>query len=528
MKRVLVCDGVSPDGLASLERQFQIDHRPNLSREELLAIIPQYEGLIVRSATKADAELIAAGSRLEVIGRAGVGVDNIDINAASNRGIVVVNAPSGNTVAAAEHTLGMMLALARHIPQADASMKQRLWQKSKFLGVELYGKTLGIIGFGRIGAEVARRAQAFGMEILAHDPFAPAERAEAAGVRLVSLDELLGSADFLTLHTPKVGQVLGAAELARVKPGVRIVNCARGGLIDEAALLAALEDGRVAGAALDVFGKEPPADNPLLQLPNVVTTPHLGASTQEAQINVAEAVAEQVSLVLRKEHATTAVNLPPLPPEDLRATAPYLPLADLLGRFFAQAWPGSLSRVDIRYQGEIAGHPTQLLTNNLLKGLLDGVLDEPVNYINASMVAKRRGIKVEETQAHDDGPGSILSVTCYSGGKELGHVAGTLSSQGEMRLCNLEGHRVDIAPSRYMLFCHHIDRPGIIGRTGTILGENDINIAGMQVGRRRSGEAAVMLMQVDNPVPEDTTRAIAAVDGILAARFIRLTEFFPE
>ena len=521
--KVLVSEPVSEEGIAPIRDRFLVDLRPDLSRNEFLSRLPEYDGLIVRSATKVDREAIEAGKNLKVIGRAGVGVDNIDVPAATARGIIVVNAPSGNTVAAAEHTLGLMLALARHLPQAAASMRSGRWDRKSYLGVELYGKTLAVVGMGRIGTEVARRALAFGMEVLAYDPYLSPERAKNAGVENVPLEVIWERADFLTLHIPKGSLSIGAAELAKMKNGVRIVNCARGGIIDEDALYSALREGRVAGAALDVFAVEPPGDNPLLVLPNVIATPHLGASTEEAQVSVAVVVAEQVAKALTGQPVTTAVNLPPVPPEDLGAMAPYFPLAELVGRFCAQAFPGPFPRVEVRYRGEVAGRSTVILTNLLLKGLLEPMVDEPVTQINSSAIAQSRGIVVVESQVRgeDDDGGITLE------GPEGVRVGAVLTSGG-IRLRDVEGFRVDIAPSPYMLLCHHIDKPGIIGRTGTVLGEDGINIAGMQVGRERIGGESVMLMQLDDRVATSTLRRIVEVAGIVSARPIDLTGLVGE
>lgn len=527
MFKVLATDGVARDGLRVLEQapDVTLDLRPTLSQEELLAIIPEYDALIVRSATKVTAAVLERAKRLKIIGRAGVGVDNIDVREATARGIIVANAPGGNTIAAAEHAMGLMLALARNIPEANTRTKAGNWDKKAFVGVELRHKVLGVIGLGRIGSEVAKRARAMEMEILAYDPYIPEERALELGARLVDLDTLFREADFITIHIPlskETHHLLDAAAFAKMKPGVRIINCARGGIVDEEALYAALKEGKVAGAALDVFEKEPLTESPLFSLPNVVVTPHLGASTLEAQLGVATVIAEEVLVALRGGFVRNAVNVPFVRPEVLAEIGPFVGLAERLGRFAAQLVSGRINLVETKFTGEIARHEVGLLTTAVLKGVLGVALQEAVNFVNADEVAKRRGIRVTETrQEQEEDYVSLVSVRVVA--PEGEHtLAGTLMRGKEPRVVEIDGYRVDAVPEGHMLFIPHMDRPRIIGRVGTLIGAHDINIAAMQVGRKVIGGPAIMLLAVDSPVPEETLAEIAKVDGIMGVKMVSL------
>jgi len=454
-----------------------------------------------------------------------VGVDNIDVEAATERGIIVINAPEGNTISAAEHTIAMMTSLARNIPDASTSMKKGEWKRSKFMGVELYKKTLGVVGIGRIGSEVIKRAKAMDMDILAYDPYIAAERAEKMGVTLTSLEEIYRKADFITVHTPltkATKHMIGKKELAMMKDGVRIINCARGGLIDENALYDALVSGKVAGAALDVFEEEPVSCNPLCSLSSVIATPHLGASTEEAQVNVAVQVAEQVANALLGEPLVSAVNVPVIPPETLADVKPFIPLLKKLGSFYTQVFNGQVEAVEILYSGEIANYPVTPLTNSFLIGLLSVILQETVNYVNAPVIAKQRGIKVREVVSKTvENFTNLITVTIKTAdGTQT--IAGTLFNRDDIRIVQIGKYRIEVIPSRYMLVTTYMDMPGVIGRFGITLGNHNINIAGMQVGRQSIGGEAVMVLQVDSPVSEEIIAKLQELDAIMSIRFVRL------
>ncbi len=525
--KVLVMDGVSEKGLEPLRREPDIEVviGNKMNEDELSAVIGDYDAVIVRSATKVTARVLENAHRLKVVGRAGVGVDNIDLQAATQRGVLVVNAPGGNTIAATEHTIAMMLALARNIPQAVAKMKSGVWDKKAFLGVELRGKTLGIIGLGRIGSAVARRAQAMEMDIMAYDPYITREKAESLGVKLVTLEELLAAADFITIHMPKTKEtyhMLDERALAMMKDGVRIINCARGGIIDEEALYKYMQSGKVAGAALDVFEKEPNTDSPLLQLDNFIATPHLGASTAEAQLNVALDVAEEIVDALRGKIVRNTVNVPSIKPEVMAVVKPYLKLAEKLGKFQAQLVEGRVTKLEVIYSGGLAGKEVAPITTSLVKGFLDPILQEKVNFINALLLAKNRGIKVVQTvNGQANGYASLITVKVYSDQGEKS-VSGTLFRNNEPRIVMVDGYRVDAVPEGCMLYVLHMDRPMIIGPVGMLIGKHNINIAGMQVGRKKIGGQAVMMLTVDAPVPEETIKAITEIDGVLNVKFVSL------
>ncbi|HLI28533.1 MAG TPA: phosphoglycerate dehydrogenase [Chloroflexota bacterium] len=524
--RVLVTDPIAPDGIAYLRQHAQVDVlTERLPPAALAERIGAYAALVVRSETKVTREVIEAGRNLRVIGRAGVGVDNIDVEAATRRGVVVVNAPAGNTIAVAEHTLGLLLALARSIPQAAAALRRGEWQRSKYLGHEIRGKILGIIGLGRIGRAVARRAQGFEMRTIAYDPYVGAEQARRLGVELVELPALLRTADFVSIHTPATAQtqgLLGAAELALMKPTAYLINCARGGIVDEAALTDALRSGRLAGAALDVFSREPPGDLPLLQLDNVVATPHLAASTHEAQVSVALEVAEQVVAVLNGQPALYAVNAPAVPPEVYATLGPYLRLCTMLGQLATQLADGQHVSVEVTYSGEIAEQDTAVLQATVIRGLLAPISEEPVNLVNAPLIARQRGLRVVErkTPATDNYTNLIAVALRTDRGERV--VAGTVI-HGEPHIVSIDGYSVDLtAQGGYVLLSRHVDRPGIIGKVGTLLGEADINISSMQVGRQRPRGEALMALTVDEPIPPELLERIRSVADIEQVRLVRL------
>lgn len=523
--RVLVSDPVSEEGIKLLRSVAQVDVLPDLSPQEIIDIIGDYDVLLVRSGTQVTAEIIEAGKKLKVIGRAGVGVDNIDVPKATEQGILVINAPGGNTISAAEHTMAMMLSLARNIPLASSSLKEGQWKRSKFMGLELFKKNLGIIGLGRIGSEVAKRARSFGMNILAYDPYISAERAEKLGVSSVSLNELFAQSDFITLHVPKTSAthyIIGKAELERMKDGVRIINCARGGLIDENALNDALMSGKVAGAALDVFESEPPGDSALLRLDQVTATPHLGASTQEAQVNVAVQVAEEIIHFLNDEPLHMAVNVPLLPPDVLSEVAPFIPLMKIMGSFYMQVFDGRVEMIEITYSGEIAKYPVTSLTTALLMGFLRVMMNNNVNFVNAPLLAKQRGIKVKENTSTDASIFHNLIKVKVKTSEGVFTIAGTLFEGSDVRIVQIDDYRIEVSPSRYMLVCKYIDKPGIIGKVGTLLGDNDINIASMQVGRREIGGESVMVLQVDNHVSNEILRKLEKVEHVLSSNFVEI------
>ena len=526
MPKVLVSDPIAEEGIALLKDVADVDVKIGLTKEELSSIIGEYDALAVRSETKVTADILANAHNLKIIGRAGVGVDNIDVETATKRGILVVNSPDVNTIAAAELTVGMLLGLARNIPQADASLRGGAWKRSQFMGSEIYQKTLGVIGLGKIGREVAKRLQSFHMNVIGYDPYLSAEHASTLGIRLVDLDTLYAEADYITVHVPKTKEtagLIGEAQLAKMKPTVRLINCARGGIIDEAALAAAAKAGKIGGAAIDVYSVEPaPADNPLLGIPNIITTPHLGASTEEAQVNVAIDIAEQIADVLIGKPARAAVNMPSLPAEVLVRIQPYLTLAEKIGSLHTQLALGNISAVEIIYAGDFDGLPTLHITRAVLKGLLDPIIPESVNYVNAPGLALSRGIVV--TESRTDGNTShncLLTVRAHTntGDREI---CGNVNNKTEPRIIHIDGYRVDIRPSGPMIVTEHTDRPGIIGKVGTLLGDNGVNIAGMHVGREGEGKSAVMVLKIDTPVSDAVLDKLQNLDGLETVRQVIL------
>jgi D-3-phosphoglycerate dehydrogenase len=525
-RRILVTDPIAPDGVTYLRQHGTVEVRTGLTPDELLAAVRGCQALIVRSETKVTRRVIEAGTELRVIGRAGVGVDNIDVEAATSRGVVVVNAPAGNTIAVAEHTIGLLLAVARHIPQASAALRAGQWQRSRFMGEEVRGKVLGIVGLGRIGREVARRAQGLEMRVIAYDPYVGAEHARRLGVEMTDLPSLLRTADFVSIHTPSTAQTLGligAAELSLLKRTAYIINCARGGIIDEAALREALESGGIAGAALDVFEKEPPGDSPLLQAENLIATPHLAASTQEAQVQVALEVAEQVVAALDGRPTLYAVNAPIVVPEAMAVLGPYFRLCETLGQVVTQlAAEGQIESVEITYSGEMAEHETTALTATVIRGLLAPISEETVNLVNAPVIARRRGWRISERKT--TGPEEYTNLVTVALHSDRGErmVSGTVVN-GEPHVVRIDGYTVDLVPrGDYVLLSRHVDRPGIVGTVGTLLGEADVNISSMQLGRQRPRGEALMALTVDEPIPPDVLERIRAVTGVAQIRVVRL------
>lgn len=524
--RILVSDPIADDGVELLRQQgAQVDIRTGLSPEELKAIVGDYDALIVRSETKVTREIIAAASRLQVIGRAGVGVDNIDIDAATEKGIVVVNAPTGNITSAAEHAIALMLALARHIPEADATLRSGKWERKRFMGLEVRGKTLGIIGLGQVGSEVARRAKGLEMRVIAFDPFVPEERARMLGVELVSKERLLRESDFVTIHTTLTEgtrKLLGEAELRAMKPTARLINTARGGIVDEVALEKALREGWIAGAALDVFEKEPVAQHPLFQMAKVVVTPHLGASTAEAQGRVAVDVAEQVMAVLNGQPARYAVNAPLIPPETYSYLAPYVPVAFKVASLAVQLHEGQMGEIEITYWGEIAQHDLTPLKAAIVGGLLAPISEEHVNVVNVDIITHRRGLQVTELRRPSHEIYANLVTVRLLGKEGETRVSGTVAHDGP-HVVSIDDYWVDIPPGEgYLLLCENRDRPGMVGAVGTLLGQFDVNISFMNVGRHEKRGIALMVLTLDEPLTPEQLEKVRQIPDILGVRLARL------
>ncbi len=527
LKKVLISDPLSNKGIEILSavKGLKVEIKTGLSPEELEKVIPEYDAIIVRSETKLKAGIIEAGSRLKVIGRAGIGVDNVDLNAATRKGIVVMNTPQENAIAAAEHTIALMFSVARKIPQATASMKAGKWEKKKFMGVELYNKTLGVIGIGVIGTHVVDRARGLKMKVLGYDPFLSREVAEKKGVEPVSLDELLVRSDFITVHTQLTEETRGLInreKIRKMKDGVILINCARGGIISEKDLYDAIKEGKVRGAGLDVFEKEPAVGNPLLELEEVVHTPHLGASTGEAQENVSIAIARQVADYLTQGEVRNAVNIPAVSPDVLPFLRPYLRLGEKLGSFLGQISNYAVEEVLIECQGEVVQYGTKPITTSVLKGLLAPFVGESVNFVNAPVMAKERGIRVtESTRAEAEDFVSLIAITARSK-MEQNFVAGTLFGREELRIVKLNSFFIEAIPEGHILLIHNYDRPGVIGNVGMVLGGRNINIATMHLGRDRFGGNAISLVHLDAPLPPGAAGEILKIPHIISVRQIAL------
>jgi D-3-phosphoglycerate dehydrogenase len=537
--KVLVKEKIADAGVELLRRHFEVDVHTDMPEEELPAAIGDYDAIVIRSATKLTADVIDHAGRLKVIGRAGIGIDNVDVPAATKRGIIVANAPESNIVAAAEHTMAMLLAQVRHIPQAHASLKSGKWERSRFGGVEIYEKTIGVLGFGRIGQLVAERARGFGMAVLAYDPYVAAERYRELGAeRAESADELYERADVITIHLPKTDDTLNyvsAAAFERMKDGVRIVNCARGELVDLDALEAAIRSGKVAGASLDVFPGEPVTEHPIFAYENVVVTPHLGASTAEAQDRAGVITAEQVVAALNGELVSNAVNIPKVRSEDLAVLEPYLPLCGQLGRLvMSLAEHPSVDRIEAGYFGHLAEFDTRLLTLAVLNGAFQGRVEENVNFVNAPSIADERGIRVaESSESESRDYANLVSVAVVAGGERI-EAGGTIFGPRHVpHLVQVYGQSFNIELTRHVAIFRYSDVPGMIGRVGTVLGEHGINIASTAVGREPdhepdspagggSGRLAVMVVTVDSPVPENVIAAILALEGFQSGRAVTL------
>jgi len=527
LPKVLITDSLAPQGLEILEKASGVEvvDATGLSAEELLTAVVDADALVIRSGTNVTAEVIAAAEKLSVVGRAGIGVDNVDVGAATARGIVVMNTPGGNTVTTAEHAIALLVSLARHIPQATASLKAGKWDKKRFVGLELYNRTLGVIGLGNIGRIVAQRARGLGMKVAAFDPFLSQEAAGKLDVELLSFDELLSRADALTVHVPRTKDtagLLGRAAFAKVKRGVLVVNAARGGIVDEAALLEALDNGTVAGAALDVFEQEPPpADHPLLAHEGVICTPHLGASTEQAQVNVAVAVAEQVRDFLLTGVINNAVNVPSISKEVATRIRPYLSLAEKLGRFQGQLSRGAIDQIDIEYSGEAAHLDVAPITVAVLKGLLEPVTDS-VNMVNAPIVAQEHGIKVIESKSSRSADFTSAITTRLSGGGGTRLVTGAIFEGNQPRIVRIDDFMLEAIPEGPTLFIQNRDQPGVVGTVGTLLGEAGINISRMQLALHRDRHQAAMIVNVDQPPPESVLDALRQLPHVESAALLEL------
>ena len=523
--KVLIAEPISDEGIDILRSYAQVDIKLGLKPEEIISIIGDYEALVVRSQTQVSAKVIQTGEKLQVIARAGVSVDNIDIEEATRRGIVVVHAPTGNTISAAEHTIALMLSLARHIPQASAMLKSGIWQRTDFMGIEVRNKTLGIIGLGNVGSEVARRARGLEMKLIAHDPFISVDHAHNLQVELVSLEQLLQESDFITLHLPltkSTKSLIGAKELSLVKPTARIINTARGDIIDEQALARAIKEKRVAGAAIDVFPTEPTTKSVLFENDNVIVTPHLGASTTEAQAMVAKDVANQIIDVFKGQPARYSVNAPFVSAETLSILAPFIKLAAIAGKLVSQLAEGQMNAIQIRYEGEISNYDTNALKASVLSGLLEEISEERINLVNANIVAARRGLTVvEQKEATCDNYASLISIEATtSAGVTI--VAGTVI-RGESHIVRVNNYWLDIVPTGgYFLFSDHLDRPGLISAVSKVTGDADVNISSMHVGRLKPRGQALMVLALDEPLLEEHLQQILSIPDVYTAKLIKL------
>ncbi len=526
--RVLVTESISEEAIRYMrDHGLDVDALLGLSRDELLNIIKNYDALIVRSQTKVDKELLSAATNLKIIGRAGVGVDNIDIEFATQCGIVVVNAPGGNTISTAEHTLALILAAARKIPQADRSLKAKKWDRKKFVGIELRGKTVGIIGLGRIGYEVAKRCKALEMNVIAYDPYVARERAEKIGAKLVSLDTLLRNSDIITVHVPKTKEtvgLLGRDEFKKMKEGVIIVNAARGGIIDEEALYEAIKDGKVFAAALDVYETEPPNfENPIFNTDKIVTTPHIAASTREAQLNVGMIIAEEIVNMAQGLPVKNAVNLPSIEPAEYEYMMPFLTLAEKMGKIAAVRLGGVIRSVKVTCRGKLATKNIEFITRSLLKGLLEPILGKQLNLVSVRPTALERGILIEESKVETvEHYESLLETVIESDGRSI-YIAGTCFGE-EYRILKIDVYNVNFIPKGHYIISLHEDKPGVIGRVGTLFGKNNLNIAGMIVGRSgdKPGGIQLMLLLVDDPPTDEVLQEMVKLDGIIDATYVYL------
>lgn len=525
--RVLITDPIDEEGIALIKKVGEVDYLPNIPRSDLIEKIKDYDILVVRSGTNVDEEVINSGTRLKMIARVGVGVDNVDVDAATRRGIVVINSPDASSISVAEHSFGLMLALARKIVQSNISLKEGKWDRKKFMGTELHGKTLGIIGLGRIGSQVAIRAKAFGMKVIAYDPYISEAAIKEMDVKLVDLETLLKTSDVISIHVPLTNStrdMIDEKELKMMKNTALLINCARGGIVNEKALYKALKEGWIAGAALDVFSTEPPRDNPLLTLENLISTPHLGASTEEAQKSAAVEIGNEIINFTNNKPLHNVVNMPVMDPETLKRLEPYIPLSEKLGRLAIQLIKGRLVEVNATYCGELSKiDQLALLTSSCLKGILNQIIMEPVNVINAPVISKKRGIKVVEGKTEvANGFKALIRLNLRTEEGNSIEVAGTRDIRGMEKLLEIDGYSMDIPLEGILLFVKIEDRPGMIGRVGTILGSHAINIAAMQVGRKEKGGIMLMANVLDHDVTKEVLAVLESADGIIEATPARI------
>ncbi|AEH07529.1 phosphoglycerate dehydrogenase [Methanothermococcus okinawensis] len=523
MPKILITDAIHEDAVEILKNVGDVEIATGLTPEELKEKIKDADAIVIRSGTKLTKEIIDVAKKLKVIARAGVGVDNVDLQAATEKGIIVVNSPDASSVSVAELTIGFMLSAARNIPQATASLKRGEWDRKSFKGVELYSKTLGIIGLGRIGQQVAKRAKAFGMNIVGYDPYIPVEVAKNMGIKLMDVNELCKVSDFITLHvplTPKTKHIIGKEQISLMKKNAIIVNCARGGLIDENALYEALKDKKIRSAALDVFEQEPPKNNPLLTLNNVIGTPHQGASTVEAQKSAGTIVAEQVVKILNGEPAENVVNLPMLPMEKMSKLKPYMALSEKIGNMIIQLLDKSIEKVELTYMGELAKEDTEMVKRSFLMGILSPILLAGVNLINAPTIAKNRNIKIVEGTISESEYGNAIKIVAKGKTEEISIVGSLVDGNPVLREIN--GYKVDIKPEGIICVIKHIDRPGMVGKVGLLLGDYGVNIAGMQVGRKEPGGESIMVLNVDHMIPDEVIEKLKKLENIKDAKIIDL------
>ncbi|MDY6862725.1 MAG: phosphoglycerate dehydrogenase [Thermodesulfobacteriota bacterium] len=525
--KILVCDSLSNDGIEFFKNAggITVDVKNKLSNEELMRIIKNYEGIVVRSSTQITKDVIRAAEHLKIIGRAGTGVDNIDVEEATKRGIIVMNTPGGNTITTAEHTISLMLSLSRNIPQADRSIKLNKWEKKKFIGTEIYNKILGIIGLGRVGSVVADRALGLKMKVIAFDPFTTTDTASKMGIELVDIDTLYAESDYITVHVPLTKEtryMLDKKAFKKMKKGVNIINCARGGIINEKDLYDAILDEKVASAAIDVFEHEPPGENPLLGLEQVICTPHLGASTKEAQINVAVAIAKQIVDFAKNETISNALNVPSVTGEIYKVLSPYLSLSERIGKFQGQLTNASIEEIHIEYSGEITELELEPLSINLLKGLLNLIYEETINFVNAPIIAKERGIKVYETKtSHSEDYASLITLMVKSK-KTESLIAGTIFGKKDSRIVKINNFRLEAVPEGHILLIYTFDRPGVIGHIGTILGENGINISKMQFSREKKEGTSLILINTDEPVSKKVKNSLKKTRHFISINQVEL------
>jgi D-3-phosphoglycerate dehydrogenase len=523
--KVLVCDPISEMGIDILKKEgtLEVDVRLNLSEDEIAAIAGDYHAMVVRSETRVTKRIIEAADQLKVIGRAGVGVDNIDVEAATKKGVIVINAPDGNTISACEHTMAMILSLARHVPQADHSLREHQWDRKKYTGIELRGKTIGILGFGKIGTEIAIRCKAFGMNVMAYDPYVTQDRAQHFNVVLSDRESIYREADFITVHMPLTDEtknMIAKKQLEMMKPTARVINVARGGIINEDDLYQAVRDGVIAGGAIDVWTKEPMTEHPLFGLPQMVITPHLGASTEEAQINVALEVAEEIRRVLLGLPVHNAVNIPFIQPEIMEKARPFMTLAEKLGKLAAYMADGPVKATDIRFVGDFKGLDLRPLVNSYLKGLLRPVMDDAVNYVNAPVIAKERGLSVAYAQSDEAGDYTNKMVVIIKGGNWSHQFSGTVFQNNDVHIVEIDGYPLDIRPEGHLVLAPHKDQPKVVGQVGMVLGDHDVNIAGMQLGRREQGGVSLMILTVDNVVDKHVLELLQEIPAIHKAAYL--------